>query len=159
VIEATRIVPAVQFLHGARAVVVFALTVILALVLFPFVMFMAVTAWLRLGGAVAIGAVFGSVVGVAVSLLTLWKVRGVIRRILDVLGSRSPEPVYSCIVSGAAGALLIGSIMFTVILLLGHTRPMGWEVNRIPAAMAIAFLIAFLCGLPLGIQRRRDRNT
>jgi hypothetical protein len=44
--------------------------------------------------------------------------------------------------------------MAAVILFLGHTRPEGLDFNRIPLAMASAFL----CCLPLGFLRGRSRN-
>jgi hypothetical protein len=44
-------------------------------------------------------------------------------------------------------------------LLLGHTRPVGWDFDRIPAWMGLGFTIFLFCGgLPVGLNRKRKRN-
>src|SRR5579872_1681849 len=129
-------------------------SVILALALFLVVLVFVQVGWDKVAGGSLFGMYFGMALGVAVFVFVVWKGPGVLRRGLDHLRSRLPEPIYSCLAIGVSGALATGTFMAFAILLLGHTRPMGWELDRILPWMAIAFLVCLVCGLPLGMQRR-----
>jgi hypothetical protein len=134
-------------------------SVVLGLVLFPVVMVIVLVGWERVAGVGLLGTVVATAAGLAIFVLVVWKGHGMLRGGLYNLGSRFPEPLYSCLEIGVSGALAIGVFMAVPILLLGHTRPMGWEFDRIPRWMAFAFLVGLVCGLPLGIQRRRVRKS
>ena len=134
-------------------------SVILGIVLFPVVMVIAAIGWLKVAGDNNFGIVLGAVVALSTSVLIIWKGACIFRKLLETLRSRLPEPIYSCLAFGTSGALSTGGIMLVVILLLGHTRPMGWELDRIPTWMAIVFAICVVCILPSGIQRRRARKS
>jgi hypothetical protein len=122
-------------------------------------MVIALDGWVRVAGVGLLGMLFSTAAGLAVFVLVVWKGHGTLRGGLYTLGSRLPEPIYSGLVIGVSAALVAGVFMAVPILLLGHTRPMGWEFDRIPPWMAIAFLAGLVCGLPLGIQRRRARKS
>jgi hypothetical protein len=97
--------------------------------------------------------------GLAVSALVVWKGPSFIQRGLYVLRAKSPEPFYSCFISGVAATASVGLFMSVPILLLGHTRPEGWDFDRIPPLMAVAFLVGLAYGLPAGMKRRRERKS
>jgi hypothetical protein len=56
------------------------------------------------------------------------------------------------------GALILGGIMLTGILLLGHTRPIGWDFDRIPLLMGLAFIVFAVAGFVVGHRRRRTAH-
>jgi hypothetical protein len=60
---------------------------------------------------------------------------------------------------GCACALTVGVLMAGPILLLGHTRPEGWELDHIPPFVVGAFLLGLVFGIPLGRERRRERKS
>ena len=97
--------------------------------------------------------------GLGVSVLAVWKSNSIIQRGLYVVRAKSPEPFYSCLISGLAATVAVGALMSVPILLLGHTRPEGWEFDRIPPFMAVAFLVGLACGVPAGMKRRRERRS
>ncbi len=134
------------------------LSFLLALASFPVAIFLATVCWLKVGGSQYLGGIVALAVGTLAFVFTLWKAPRVIRRLLDSLALLVTEPMFSCVAAGVAGALLTGSVMLTMILLLGHTRPGDWEIDAIPRWMGIAFLISLLCGLPLGLQRKRHKK-
>ena len=45
-----------------------------------------------------------------------------------------------------------------VILLLGHTRPIGWDLDRILPVMGFGFVLFSLVGLQVGVVRRRRES-
>jgi hypothetical protein len=96
--------------------------------------------------------------GLAVSALVVWKGPPFIQRGLHVLRAKSPEPFWSCFISGVAATASVGLLMSVPILLLGHTRPQDWDFGRIPPFMAVAFLVGLACGMPAGMKRRRERK-
>jgi hypothetical protein len=106
--------------------------IILGLILSPSVMALAIWGWVKIGGADVLGMVCAVAAGVAVFVLLVWKAPVIIRKGLDRLRAEAPEPYYSCLAMGFACAFTIGAFMAVPILLLGHTRPEGWELDRIP---------------------------
>jgi hypothetical protein len=134
-------------------------SVILGLVLFPIVMALVIWGWVRIGGADVAGLPCALVAGVTVFVLVVWKVPAVLRSGLDRLRAKSPEPLYSCLGTGIALALATGALMAVPIFLLGHTRPEGWDLDRIPTFMAGAFLLGLIFGARLGLDRRRERKS
>jgi protein-S-isoprenylcysteine O-methyltransferase Ste14 len=131
----------------------------LGLVLFPIVMALAIWGWVKVGGPDGLGIVCALAAGVAVFVFLVWKAPAIIRRGLDRLRAKSPEPFYSCLAMGFAWALTIGALMAVPILLLGHTRPEGWELDRIPPFVVGAFLLGMIFGVPLGRERSRERKS
>jgi hypothetical protein len=96
-----------------------------------------------------------ALIGLSVATLTVLKSGGVFRNLLVGVRTRIPEPAHSCIEFGVVGALLFGGIMLAGILLLGHTRPTGWDFNRVLPSMAVGFTLFLIGGLPVGLWRRR----
>jgi hypothetical protein len=134
-------------------------SIILGLVLFPIVMVLAIRGWVRSGGADVLGMLLGLAAGVTVFVLVVWKAPAMLRNGLDTLRAKSPEPLYSCLEMGIALALAIGVLMAVPIFLLGHARPEGWDLDRIPTFMAGAFLLGLIFGARLGLERRRERKS
>jgi len=134
-------------------------SVILGLVLFPIVFALAIWGWVRTGGAEVLGMLLALAAGVAVFVLVVWKAPAMLRSGLDRLRAKAPEPLYSCLEMGIALALAIGALMAVPIFLLGHTRPEGWDLDRIPTFMVGAFLLGLVFGARLGLDRRRERKS
>jgi hypothetical protein len=133
--------------------------VILGLVAFPIVIALVIWGCVKMGAADMVGMICSLAVGVAVFVFIVWKAPARIRSGLDGLQAKSPEPLYSCLATGLACALGIGILMAVPILLLGHTRPEGWELDRIPPFVVGAFLLGLIFGLPLGRERGRQRKS
>jgi hypothetical protein len=110
-------------------------------------------------GEIAFMAVFSILTGLAVSVLLVRKSGRVFRRALDLARAKLPEPVRSCVRFGILGALLSGGIMVAGILLLGHTRPIGWDFNHVLPSMALGFAVFVIGGLPVGLWRKRRRSS
>lgn len=134
-------------------------SVILGLVLLPIVTALVIWGWVKIGGADRLGMVCALAAGVAVFVFLVWKAPAIIRSGFDRLRAKSPEPLYSCLAMGFACALTIGVLMAVPILLLGHTRPEGWELDRIPLFVVGAFLLGLIFGVPLGLDRRKERKS
>lgn len=128
--------------------------VVLGLVLSPVIAVLGFIVWYEAGGKNS-GGIFASVVGIAAFILIVWKSGGILRRILERARSTFPEPIQSCIEFSVVGAFLFGGVMLAGILLLGHTRPIGWEFDRVLPSMALGFAVFFVAGLPVGLLRRR----
>jgi hypothetical protein len=135
-------------------------SLILGLALFPLVTVIALCGWVRATGGdlIGMGTLLAAAVGLAFPALVVWKGHGAVLGIYS-LRSRLPEPIYSCLAIGVSGALAVGVLAAVSIVLLGHTRPTGWEFDRIPPWMAIAFPVGLACGLLLGIHRRRAKKS
>jgi hypothetical protein len=134
-------------------------SVIMGLDLFPIVIALVIWGWVKLGGADVLGMVCALAAGVTMFAFLVWKAPTIIRTGLDSLRAKSPEPLYSCIAVGFTCALTIGALMAVPILLLGHMRPEGWELDLIPAFVVGAFLLGLVFGAPLGLERRRERKS
>jgi hypothetical protein len=122
-------------------------------------MALAIWGWVRIGGTDVLGMVLALAAGTTALVLVVWKSPAMVRRGLDRLRAKSPEPLYSCLEMGIALALATGALMAVPIFLLGHTRPEGWDLDRIPAFMAGAFLLGLIFGARLGLDRRRERKS
>jgi hypothetical protein len=61
--------------------------------------------------------------GLAFSVLVVWKSNSFVQRGLSVLRAKSPEPFYSCFISGLAATVAVSAFMSVPVLLLGHTPP------------------------------------
>ena len=133
--------------------------IILALVSFPIVIALVIWGCVRIGAADMLGMIFSLAGGLAAFVLIVWKAPGAIRKGLDTLRAKSPEPLYSCFAVGLACALTVGVMMSLPILLIGHTRPEGWELDRIPPFVGGAFLLGLTFGIPLGRDRNRQRKS
>jgi hypothetical protein len=103
--------------------------------------------------------IFPSLVSFAVFVLTVWKSGTVIRKLLAVMRRAISEPLYSCLAFGLVGGFVTGSILLIGVLFLGHTRPAGWELNRVVPSTGLGFLIAFAAGLPVGLHRRNRSGS
>ncbi len=144
----------------------FTVRVVLGLIVFPFVTLLVAALLSELLSAAQLpenhensGLLFvtiaSAVVGIATSVLVVWKSGGQFRRLLIAMRSKLPEPVHSCIEFGVLGGLLFGGVMIAGILLLGHTRPVGWDFDRVLPSMGLGFALFLLGGLPVGIWRKR----
>jgi hypothetical protein len=109
--------------------------------------------------ALMAGWLIWAAVSLAVLVFVAWKGPDFLRRGIYVLRAKSPEPLYSCLVPGIAATLSVGVFMSVPILLLGHTRPEGWDFDRIPRWMAIAFVAGLVYGVPSGMKRKRERTS
>jgi hypothetical protein len=133
--------------------------VILGLVAFPVVITLIIWGCVKVGIADMLGMICSLTAGLAAFVFIVWKAPGKIRNGLDRLRVKSPEPLYSCLASGLACALTIGALMAVPIFLLGHTRPEGWDLDRIPPFVLGAFLLGLIFGLPQGRERSRNRKS
>jgi hypothetical protein len=133
--------------------------VTLGLVAFPIVVALVMWGSAKMGAADVLGMICSLAAGLGVLVFVVWKAPAKIRNGLDRLRARSPEPLYSCVATGLACALTVSALMAVPILLLGHTRPQGWELDRIPPFVAGAFLLGLIFGLPLGRERNRERKS
>jgi hypothetical protein len=131
-----------------------------ALVLSPFVGLLTITIWTYAGGGPnVVGVVIlPLLVNVTVFLLIVWKSGTYLHRLFDAC-RRLPQPFCLSIELGSLGACLFGGVMLTVILVLGHTRPAGWEFDRIPLVGALGFAVFFTAGLLIGLLGRRRNRT
>lgn len=125
-----------------------------ALVVSPVIGFVSAIAWFEAGGTDS-GGIAGIVAGIAVFTLIVWKSGALFQRAFDTAHARLSEPIASCLLFGAVGALLFGGVMLAGILLLGHTRPVGWDFDRIPHLMALGFTVFAVAGLAVGFLKRR----
>jgi hypothetical protein len=148
----------------------FIVRVVLGLILFPVVTLLMAAVFTELLTAAKLsenhensGLLFvtiaSAIVGIATSVLIVWKSGGLFRKLLVSMRSKLPEPVHSCIEFGVLGGLLFGGIMVAGILLLGHTRPAGWDFNRVLPSMGLGFALFLLGGLPVGIWRKRRSGS
>jgi hypothetical protein len=110
-------------------------------------------------GGLALAAASGAIVGLAVSIVVVRKLGGVLRKLGALVGSRLPEPFMSCIEFGVTGSALLGGLMLTIILLLGHARPAGWDFQNVLPMMGLGFALFLVVGLPVGLWRRRQGAT
>lgn len=133
--------------------------VILALVSFPIVIALVIWGCVRVGAADMLGMICSLAAGLAAFVFIAWNAPGTIRKGLDTLRAKPPEPLYSCLASGLACALTIGVLMALPILLLGHTRPEGWDLDLIPPFVVGAFLLGLILGLPMGREREREPKS
>ncbi len=125
----------------------------------PFAGLLAGVLWYEAGGGAASGMAVSLGAGVAAFVLIVWKSRSLLRRLLGLMGAKVPEPIHSCIILGGVGAFSFGGILFAAILLLGHTRPMGWEFSRILPLMGLSFVLFSILGLPVGLSKRRRGSS
>lgn len=148
----------------------FTVRVVLGLILFPIVTLLVVSVVTE--GLVAVGLfqshleagtafviILGAIVGLATSAIVVWKSGDIFRKALDLMRSKLPEPVHSCIEFGILGSLLFGGAMVAGILLLGHTRPIGWDFNRVLPSMGLGFAVFLIGGLPVGLWRKSRRSS
>jgi hypothetical protein len=131
--------------------------VVLAFVVSPVIGLFSAIAWFEAGGKDS-GGIAGFVVGIAVFTLLVWKSGTLFERVFEPARARLSEPISSCLLFGVVGALLLGGIMLTGILLLGHTRPMGWDFDRIPLLMGLGFMVFAVAGFVVGLRRRRTTH-
>lgn len=103
-----------------------------------------------------LAGVSGAMVGLAVSIVVARKFGGALRKLGVLIGPRLPEPFMSCIEFGVAGSALLGGLMLTIILLLGHARPAGWDFQYVLPMMGVGFALFVVVGLPVGLWRRRQ---
>jgi hypothetical protein len=129
-----------------------ALAAILGLLLASLSALVSYTLWYEAGGKNS-GGIIAIVVGCAVFVLTVWKAGGMLRNVQRATLSRLPEPLRSSVEFSFSGALLFGGVMVVGILLLGHTRPVGWEFDRVLPSMAWGAAIFLVVGLVVGLSR------
>jgi hypothetical protein len=128
--------------------------VILALVISPVVGLLSGIAWFEAGGKDS-GGIAGFIVGIAVFALLVWKAGSLLQKAFDSARAGLPEPIASSLLFGVVGAVLLGGGVAASILLLGHTRPVGWDFDRIPLWMGVGFMIFAVAGFVVGRRKRR----
>jgi hypothetical protein len=64
------------------------------------------------------------------------------------------EPAATCMAFGVIGGLVGGGVPLGAILLLGHTRPVALDWDKVLPLALIGFFLSAAIGLPLGIRRR-----
>lgn len=143
-----------EALVGPERVLSVVISVVFALVVAPIVGLIGGIAWLEFGGK-EFGGAFAFIVGVAAFVLIVWKSAGAFRNLLGVIRSKLQEPARSCVQFALSGGLLFGGVMLTGIFLLGHTRPIGWDFDHVLPSMAFGSAVFLVCGLPVGIWRKR----
>jgi hypothetical protein len=128
------------------------------LVLSPFVWALTLSIWHYAGGGLSVvgTVILPLLLNVAIFLLTVWKSGPFLHGFFNAC-RRLPEPFCLSIELGSLGACLFGGVMLADILLLGHARPAGWELDRIPLVGLLGFTVFFTAGLLVGLlKRRRD---
>jgi hypothetical protein len=98
------------------------------------------------------------VVALLTSVLVAWKSSDVFRKLLARMRSRLPEPAVSCLAFAVVGSILFGSVVPAAFLVLGHTRPVGWDASKILPLTGFGFALFLLLGLQSGLIRRRGRK-
>ncbi len=127
---------------------------VLAIVLLPVAAFVGGALWFEAAGNPAYGMLAALATGV-LSLALVARLSGwPLRYALKILHRLLPEPFFSSLEFGLLGAFL-GSLMLPVILVLGHQRPVGLELNGVLPAVAICFAACAVIGLLVGLRRRR----
>jgi len=130
----------------------YVIAIAIGLVLSPIMGFIGGIVWYEAGGSPP-GDTFADCVGFASFALTVWKLPRLIGKGLEIIRSDMPEPIFSCIEFGTAAALFAGCAMVTVVFLLGHMRPEGWDFMILPV-MLLAFGMFALIGRRVGQKRR-----
>lgn len=131
--------------------------IVLALVISPVIGLLSGIAWFEAGGKNS-GGIAGFIVGIVVFSLLVWKSDTLLQKAFETAHARLSEPIASCLLFGVVGSLLLGGGMAAGILLLGHTRPIGWDFDRIPLLMGVAFIVFAVAGLFVGRRRRRTAH-
>ena len=126
----------------------------LGLVAFPIVLALVIWGCVKMGVPDTLGMIGSLAAGLAAFVFIVWKGPGRIRNGLKKLRDKSPEPLYSCLAHGFTCALTIGVLMTTPIFLLGHTRPVGWDLDRVPPFVVGAFVLGLILGLPRGAREK-----
>jgi hypothetical protein len=155
--------------RSAERLLSLAARVALSLVLFPAIAILAAIGLAEFTRAFglfrsqeAADLAFCSIIGVVTGALTAFiavrKAGGILRVWHDFLDSKLAEPLASCIEFGFLGATLFGGIVLAVIFLLGHTRPIGWDFDKVLPFMGFGFVIFLGVGLRVGLARRRRRS-
>jgi hypothetical protein len=114
-------------------------------------------AWFVAGGKDS-GGIAGFFIGIAVFSLLVWKSGTLFQKAFEAAHARQSEPIASCLLFGVVGSLLLGGGMAAGILLLGHTRPIGWDFDRIPLLMGVGFMVFAIAGFVVGRRRRRTAH-
>ena len=133
------------------------ISVVFALVLSLIIGFLSAIAWFQLGGRNS-GGICGSVAGFASFVLIVWKSDFIFQKLLDAM-RKFPEPFRSSLEFGIVGGLLFGGVMLVGILFLGHTRPIGWDFNRVLPSTGLGFTLFVIGGLLVGTFRKRRRDS
>ncbi len=132
-------------------------SVALALVIAPVVGVVGGVAWSETADKNS-GTLAALILGIAVFALLVWKGSPLLQRLFQAAGASLPEPVASSLLFGVIGAILPGGGMAALILVLGHTRPEGWDFDRIPIWMGAGFVVFAVIGFVIGRLRQRARN-
>jgi len=128
--------------------------IVLALVISPVIGLLSGIAWFEAGGKDS-GGIAGFIVGIAVFALLVWKAGSLLQKVFERTRAGLPEPIASCLLFGVVGAVMLGGGMAAGILLLGHTRPEGWDFDRIPLWIGVGFMVFGVAGFVVGRRRRR----
>jgi hypothetical protein len=132
---------------------------VLGLLFFPFIAAILAGELGKLGVGLLVSVIVGGVAGILTFILIVWKSGTWFRKLLNLVLSGVHEPMRSCLEFGLLGALIVGGAALAAILFLGHTRPAGWELNRLPELMGVGFAIFFIVGLRVGLDRRARKNS
>jgi hypothetical protein len=103
-------------------------------------------AWFAAGGTYS-SSIAGGIAGISVFTLIVWKFGTLFEEGFQIVQTALSEPIASCLLFGLVGSFLLGGVLLAAILLLGHTRPMGWDFTRIPLLIVFGFLLFGLLGL------------
>ncbi len=125
------------------------LSIALALIATPIGALLGLIIWVELFGFTGLGRdLMPILVGFCTFMFVMWRAPVRVRRVLERRLHQSEfYGSYLALVFGISGALLTGSLVATVILILGHMRPVGLEFAGIPFAMGIAFVACFFTSL------------
>lgn len=132
---------------------------VLGLACFPVAILLVIASFEKIGVSLELGTICSLVAGLAVLVLAVWKAPRRIQSILGGLRAKAPEPIYSCLSTGLTCALMSAILMAVPIFLLGHTRPQGWDLDRIPPFILGASVLGLMIGFPLGRERGRERRS
>ena len=127
--------------------------VILALVISPVIGLLSAIAWFEAGWQDS-GGIAGFIVGMVVFAFLAWKGGSLLQKAFETARGRLSEPTASCMLFGLVGALVLGGGMAAGILLLGHTRPIGWDFDKIPLWMGVGFVVFAVAGFVVGRRRQ-----
>ena len=101
----------------------------------------------------------GAMIGAVVSVYVVRRSGFAFSSWREAIRPRLREPMASCLEFGFLGALISGGVLLSVIFLLGHARPAGWDLDRVLPTMGFGFILFSAVGLRLGLARRRKGGS
>lgn len=112
----------------------------------------------HLEGSLVFVTALGAVVGLATCAVVIWAPKTISQKIPNLARVKPPEPIASCLKFGSAGAILFGGPLLAAILILGHTRPIGWDFDKLPYLAGAGFIVVGVAGWRVGLEKKRGQG-